>query len=259
MKKFNITKDFLLEEFVNKGKSTFEIAKEVGCFPTQIRRLLKKYGIPVRDRSDARKLAIQQRGHHMEGKERTEEEKLAISMSLQTYWDDMSDEEADERRKKAAQVAMSNWEALSDEEKKLTIEKLHKGNKRAAQKGSKNENAIAAMLKERGYKVFQRTTEFTPACTYEIDIALPDYCIAIEIDGPTHWSPVYGEENLQRVQEKDDRKDQMLMGCGWAVVRCRDHSSSPSKAICRRIVDQIVDGIENKTFKTRKVHFLDMK
>lgn len=259
MKKHNITKEFLLEEFVNKGKSTFEIAKEVGCFPTQIRRMLKKYGIPPRDRSDARKLAIQQRGHHMEGKVRTEEEKLAISMSLQSYWDELPEDEAEERRKNAAKVAMANWEALDEEQKKETINKLHKGNKKAANRGSKNENAVAEMLKERGYKVYQRTTEFTPECTYEIDIALPSLSIAIEIDGPTHWSPVYGEENLERVQAKDERKDQMLMSCGWSIVRCRDHSSSPSKAICRRIVDRLIAGFESNEFKPRKVYYLDMK
>lgn len=253
------SKEWLEKEFTENQRSAFDIAKELGCFPTQVRRWIKKYGIEGRNRSEARKLHIEQFGHHMEGKVRTEEEKKAISLGLQASWEEMSEGEQKERREKASKVAHSNWAALDDEEKKVMLSKMHKGNKKAAKGGSKNENAVAEMLKARGHKVYQRTTEFTPACTYEIDIALPSLSIAIEIDGPTHFDPVYGEENLDRVQAKDDKKDVMLRGCGWTVVRCRDYSTSPSQAICRRIVEQIEEGIKNGVFTDGRVHILDMK
>lgn len=253
------SKEWLQKEFTDNQRSAFDIAKELGCFPTQVRRWIKKYGIEGRDRSEARKLHIEKFGHHMEGKTRSDEEKKAISMGLQANWEGMSEKEQKERRAKASKVAHSNWAALDEEQKKEMLAKMHKGNKKAAKGGSKNENTVAQMLKDAGYKVYQRTTEFTPACIYEIDIALPSLAIAIEIDGPTHWDPVYGEENLDRVQAKDAKKDDMLRGCGWTVVRCRDYSTSPSKAICRRIVEKIEEGIKNGTFADKRVHILDMK
>ena len=43
--KFNISKEFLIEEYINKGKSTREIAKIIECAPTTIKNYLKKYNI----------------------------------------------------------------------------------------------------------------------------------------------------------------------------------------------------------------------
>jgi len=47
-KKYNITKEFLLKEYIDKDKTTYTIAEEIGCDMTTICRRLHEYNIPIR-------------------------------------------------------------------------------------------------------------------------------------------------------------------------------------------------------------------
>ena len=53
----------------------------------------------------------------------------------------------------------------------------------------------------------------------EIDIYLPDFRFAIEIDGITHIKPVFGEATFRRTQEADARKDKRLEELGIKLYR----------------------------------------
>jgi predicted DNA-binding protein YlxM (UPF0122 family) len=53
-----LTKEYLIEEYVNKNKSMVDIAKEYGCSRQNIMQQLTKYNIPTRNKSDARVLAL---------------------------------------------------------------------------------------------------------------------------------------------------------------------------------------------------------
>jgi len=55
MKKINLTKEFLIKEYIINKKSTLQIAKEVGCSHQTILRRLKKYNIPIRTIGEANK------------------------------------------------------------------------------------------------------------------------------------------------------------------------------------------------------------
>jgi len=55
MKKINITKKFLIREYIKNKKSSYQIAKEVGCNFTTILNYLKKYNIPIRTKSEVKK------------------------------------------------------------------------------------------------------------------------------------------------------------------------------------------------------------
>lgn len=43
----------------------------------------------------------------------------------------------------------------------------------------------------------------------ELDLYLPDQRIGIEIDGPTHVKPIFGEETLARTLENDAKKSKL--------------------------------------------------
>lgn len=45
-----LTKEFLIEEYVNKEKGGIQIAKEVGCHDCTVYKKMKEYDIPIRDR-----------------------------------------------------------------------------------------------------------------------------------------------------------------------------------------------------------------
>lgn len=237
---------YLKEEFVTKGRSTVDIAKEHGVFPNQVRRYLIKIGIKPRDKSAAQKLNLEQHGHPMQGRQRTESEKENISLGLHNFWHaDGGSEHAQNLRERLGNYAREQWDKLDEDERKALITKMHMASNERTRAGSKSENAVAAMLVYKGFRVIQRSKDFTPSRQFEIDIALPDERVAIEWDGATHFMPIYGEERLAEVQEKDGRKDKVLVGAGWTLIRCRDMSTGYSRAFCARTVDAIMLLVKN--------------
>jgi very-short-patch-repair endonuclease len=43
--------------------------------------------------------------------------------------------------------------------------------------------------------------------------------IAIEIDGPSHFLPVWGEEVLNKNKKYDQKKEGLIIGKGWKLIR----------------------------------------
>jgi very-short-patch-repair endonuclease len=231
--------------YVVQGLSTGAIGKMYGTFPNTIRRALNRHGIDTRTKSEAQKNFLVENDHPMLGRERTTNERIAISDGIQKHWDGLTEEEADKKREEMAERAKIKWDWMSDEEKEASIKKMHKANREKAGSGSKNENAIANILRSRGYTIVQRTTEYSPRRAFEIDIAIPSERIAIEWDGAAHYEPIYGDEALKKTIEKDGRKNSALMEYGWKVIRVRDHSTAHSLAYCKRSAEQILRAMES--------------
>lgn len=250
------TYENLYNLYVNQGLSTGAIAKLYpGAFANTIRRALKRHGIDTRNKSEAQKNYLEENPHPMLGRERTEDERRRISEGIQGHWDKLTPEEAQQRREEMAERARVKWDWMSDEEKQEMIANMHKANREKAGLGSKNENAVANLLREEGYTVYQRTTEYSPRRAFEIDAAIPSEQVAIEWDGAAHFEPIYGDEALRKTMEKDKRKNRALVDHGWKVIRCRDHSTAHSLAFCKRATEQIIEAI--KTLKDGEIREID--
>jgi endogenous inhibitor of DNA gyrase (YacG/DUF329 family) len=52
----------------------------------------------------------------------------------------------------------------------------------------------------------------------EIDIAIPERKLAIELNGPVHYFPIYGENRLKTCQNKDILKQQEIVQLGWSLL-----------------------------------------
>lgn len=248
---------YLQKEYVDNERSTSSIAKEHGTYPITIRRALIKYGFEVRNKSVAQKNNIKKNGAPMQGKVRTVRERERISKGLQRFWDGLDDAQEQEVRNRLSENARENWKNTSKAEKNARIKKMHSGSRKKMRAGSKNENLVADILADIGYKIIQRSKDYAPRRQFEIDIALPEDRYAIEWDGVTHFDPVYGEEHLAKVQRKDKYKDELLISNGWTVIRYRDTSTTSSLAFCRRAVDKILDTIQNG--ERGVVHILEAK
>ena len=233
----------LQDLYVTQGLSTGAIGKMYGTFANTIRRALKRHGIDTRTKSEAQSNYLEDNDHPMLGRERTTNERIAISDGIQKHWDGLSEEEANQKREDMAERAKVKWDWMSEEEQAASIKKMHKANREKAGLGSKNENAIANIIRARGYSIVQRTTEYSPRKAFEIDIAIPSERIAIEWDGAAHYEPIYGPEALKKTIEKDGRKNSALMEYGWKVIRVRDHSTAHSLAYCKRSAEQILQAM----------------
>jgi len=241
--------EYLKEEYVGKGRSTASIAKEwttdiKKVFPNTIRRALVRHMIPLRDKSNAQKNFLSKNPHPLEGRPRTAEEKRKISDGIQKWWDGLDVTEAEQLRSEMSERAGEKWLKMTKEQRELAIKKMHIASRERTGMGSKNENKVADLLGAAGYSLMQRTNQFTPRNQFEIDIAIPGRQIAIEWDGVAHFLPIYGKKALSKTQEKDNRKNKVLIRDHWVVIRCRDHSTAHSVAFCKRAINQIIKLIE---------------
>ena len=82
------------------------------------------------------------------------------------------------------------------------------------------------------------------AANLEIDLLIPSHKLAIEVDGITHYYPVYGQERLEMQQNADRRKDGLLMQAGISVLRlkCLYRKVSPSRK--EKALNHVLDVLE---------------
>ena len=146
----NKHKEYIIDQYVNEKKSTYEIALDLKTYPNKIRGTLNTLGVPLRDKSAAQTVAINsgRHEHPTRGKKRTESEKVAISNGMSNYWDEMDDKE----RQRRSELSKKQWAEMPEYEKanlrKLAAEAVRK----ASKEGSKIEKFIFEGLTKAGYE-----------------------------------------------------------------------------------------------------------
>ena len=216
----NKYKEYIIEQYVNEKKSTYEIAQDLKTYPNKIRRALNTLGVDLRDKSSAQTVAIEsgRHEHPTRGKKRTEAEKVAISNGMATYWENMEEDE----RKRRSDLSKNQWAEMSEEDKanlrKLAAEAVRK----ASKEGSKIEKFIYEGLTKVGYDVIFHKRGLVANENLEVDLFIPAINTAIEIDGPAHFLPIWGEESLNRHIRADAQKAGLLMNRGFVILRVKN-------------------------------------
>ena len=217
------------ELYIDQKKSLRAVSKELGVPLATLSRFMKKAGIPMRTKAQAQKNYLKDNDHQMKGRKHTDETKKKISSSLGEFWDGLTDEEREEVKRKIGSAWKRKWEAMTEQERKLMMEDLSLKAKEAQGQGSRLERFIAEELRKRGYTIEERSVNYTAGKDFEVDLALPVEKIAIEVDGPTHFLPIYGEEHLEKQQERDARKDEQVNAVGMSMLRVRDDNGPLSQ------------------------------
>jgi len=223
----------------DEGLSMRKVAAELGVPLATLSRFMKKHGIQSRNKAQAQNNYLRDNNHQMSGRKHTDETKQKISSSLGEFWDSLTEEESEALKAKIGSAWKNKWAAMSESERRTTMEELLNRARETQGNGSRLERFIAEQLRERGYTVEERTTHYLGGKDFEVDIALPKEMIAIEVDGPTHFLPIHGQEHLQKQQERDARKDEELNSLGYNVLRIRDNNGPLSQLRINRIVDAI--------------------
>ena len=230
------------------GSSPYQIAEHFGTYTNKIRRMLIKAKEPLRDKSEAQKQAIEsgRANHPTEGRQRTEKEKMAISSSAVRHWSKMTEEERNKRKEKSKE----SWNKMSPETKKLMRKKANEKIRRAAKEGSKLEKEIQNMLNRAGYKYQAHKKDLIPTKKLEIDLYIPELKTIIEVDGLSHFEPIWGEEQLEKQQEFDIQKDGVLLSKGFKVIRIENRGSSMAISKLSKLeqeINEILESIKNET------------
>ena len=239
----DIEKYSILDMMYNiQNKSFKEIADVYGTYPNKIRRDAKKFGMKVRSKSEAQKLALEtgKHKHPTKGTQRKEETKNKIGNSVMKSWDNMDETTLNKRKQKAR----DNWNKLSEEEKQSRLQEANAGVRTSSKLGSKLERYLLENLLANGLKVIPHKEQILTNTKLHIDLFLPKDNIAIEVDGPSHFEPVWGEEALKRNQDYDQKKTGLLIGKGISLIRVKqkkDFSRSRAKVIFGRLMEAIAD------------------
>ena len=109
-------------------------------------------------------------------------------------------------RQRRSELSKKQWAEMPEYEKanlrKLAAEAVRK----ASKEGSKIEKFIYEGLTKLGYEVIFHKRGLIANDKLEVDLFLPTMNIAIEIDGPAHFLPIWGEESLNRHIRADAQK-----------------------------------------------------
>ena len=247
----------VIKLYNKENRSTYEIAEMLETYPNKIRRTLKKHGYALKSKSSAQSNALKsgRRPHPTAGKQRTLSERVKISSSLSSYWGEMNEKEKSRRSKQAK----DRWAEMSSDQKETMQRKRVDAIRKSAKEGSKLEKFFQEKLSQAGFSV--RVHEvIIPAENLEIDLYIPDLKTIIEVDGPSHFLPIWGEDKLQKQINADLRKSGALLSKGYAVVRVKSlgqESLSKREQLAEEVI-ALLNKISNK-FPPKSKRFIEVE
>ena len=220
------------------GWSTYEIADSMKTYPNKIRRILNKHGVSLRDSSAAQKNALKKgrAEHPTQGKKISQETKEKISESQGEVWDSMTTQEKSYR----SQIGKRAWDKKSDEEKSRLIEQAQNAIRETSRIGSKLEHFLLSELGKRKVRVEFHKEHWLQNQNLQVDLYLPECRTAIEVDGPSHFKPVWGQENLEKNIKADIQKTGLILGSGLVMIRIKQ-TQSLTQRYMRNTLQRLLD------------------
>jgi very-short-patch-repair endonuclease len=211
-----------------KGMSSYQIAEKLGTYSRKVLRAMDYLNIPRRNYSDAQSVALKsgRSEHPTKGKEVSDEMKLRLSASLVKSYENLPEEEKVRR----AQVSKDRWNAMSESEQEELRALAIAGCREAAEYGSKTEQYIRDGLRKQGHTVKTQVQDLVRHKQLRVDLFVPGLKTAIEIDGPSHFLPIWGEERLAKQQASDQRKLGDILDAGYCIIRLKQKTKTLSLA-----------------------------
>ena len=239
-------KDLIYKLYSQENKSFQDIAALYDTYANKVRRDAKKFNIVIRDKSAAQKNALQtgKHKHPTKGTQRDESTKNKIGAAVMGFWDSLTDQELEQRRI----LAKNNWDSMSDDQKIYIRQQANSAVREASKVGSKLEKFFLEQLLKDGYRVDFHKEQSLSNTKLQIDLFLPTLNIAIEVDGPSHFLPVWGEDVLNKNIKYDNKKTGLILGKGLVLIRIkqsREFSKARSYVLYEQLLKEIKQ-IESK-------------
>jgi hypothetical protein len=245
----------LKKEYETNKKSFADIAVEYETYSNKLRRDAIKYNIKIRNKSEAQSNALANGSsvHPTKGKNREPSTKEKIGLSVLKSWERLDDSELSARKDKSRK----QWESLSEDKKADILKQANDAVRETSKVGSKLEKYLFNSLLKDGYKVEFHKEQNLLNTKLQIDLFLPDKNLAIEVDGPSHFAPVWGDDNLKKNKKYDNKKNGLILGKGLYLIRIqqtRDFSKSRALLIYQELKSilndmTIIDNSKTVTIK----------
>ena len=241
----------VLEMYEIKKWSTYQIAEKLNTYPNKIRRILTKHGVDLRNAKQAQTNALQngRSKHPTAGSSMSEETKQKISETQGKVWDSLNAKE----KKYRSQIGKEAWSKKSDEEKESFIAQAQEAIRKSSRVGSKLEHFLLSELSSRKVRVEFHKEHMLVNERLEIDLFIPELSVAIEVDGPSHFEPVWGEEALEKTQSSDRQKSGLILSMGLVLIRIK-HTKGLSEKYKRETLADLKNELEKIKRRIPKKH-----
>ena len=242
--------DVLQKYYVQQKLSFQDIAEIYNTYANKIRRDAKKLNINIRDKSEAQKNALStgKHKHPTKGSQRSEDTKNKIGLSVMESWESLSSEELNQRKEKSRM----NWEHMDTDAKANLIKSANSAARLSSKTGSKLEKFLLDKLLNDGYVVEFHKEQSLLNTKLQIDLFLPTINVAIEVDGPSHFSPIWGDDALAKNQKYDEKKNGLIIGKGLSLIRIKQVKDF-SKARANIIYQKLAELLRSKTYKNNSI------
>lgn len=235
----------IIDMYVNQDVSTYIIAKKYNTYPNKIRRILLKNGVQLDDRSKAQKKALEagRSIHPTQGKQRSEETKIKISDGVHKNWDGISEE----TRKMRVDKAREQWNNMTVQQQEDLRKAAAEAVRQTAKEGSQMERFLNSELPKHGWDVIFHKTGLIQNSNLELDLFIPSLNTVIEIDGPSHFFPIWGKTDverqalLQRNIQSDAQKSGLLLANGFVIIRIKHLTKSLSLKHKRDVLAKVLE------------------
>ena len=134
---------------------------------------------------------------------------------------------------------------MSDEDKFNLRKMAAAAVRRASKEGSKIEKFLYEGLTANGYDAIFHKKGLIPNEKMEVDIFIPSLKTAIEIDGPAHFLPIWGEINLQKHIRADAIKAGSFINRGFVILRVKNLIRNLSSKNMRDVLDLVIEALVN--------------
>lgn len=230
-----------------KGYSSYRMAEELNTYSTRVLRALAFLGQKFhgdskyykRDYSEAQKKALEtgRSRHPTKGKNLSDEHRKNLGESRSLAYQSLSDEE----KQRISQISKDSWKALGKEKQEEIRRLALEGVRYASKHGSKTERHLQNGLIQAGYSVEFHKTELVSGSNLEVDLFVPELKTAIEIDGPGHFLPIWGEKKLKKQQSADTIKQGILLSHGYVLLRVRQIDKSISLTKMNHLLELVIE------------------
>ncbi len=253
-----ITVEQLIINKYKNGKSTYEISEELtkvgvaGYYPNKINRLLKKHGVPRRSREESQRLVLEsgRAKHPTKGTKRPANVRAKISSSVAATY--QSDPVNKENRSK---LSKELWDKTSTAQRYLLQKKAAKAIRRSATYGSKIERYLQMELTRAGFVVQMHRQDLIYNNKLQIDLFLPGISTCIEIDGLSHFEPIWGDEAFGRMKLADSAKNGLILNY-FNLIRVQALAKKVTASYCRKTFDRLFDKIQFIHKRIKETGFL---
>ena len=197
-----------------------------------------KAGIKPRDHGSAQAIALTQgrATHPTKDTKLTSEVKKRISEGVAADWASLTPEQLEKR----SQQGKDQWESMTVEERKALLKLAGQAVRKASKDGSRLENFLKTGLTNAGFIVEYHKEGLIPNQKLQIDLFIPELMTAIEIDGPSHFLPIWGQENLQRNIRASLEKTGLLIAHGFVMIRVKQLKKNVSKKLERDVLAKLI-------------------